>query len=93
MKAMKSFPYLSQENRLVSPCLAKGARTYVNFDWTCMPRPDLVLNFGAENFVPCRFRQRQYNFAGPRDISGPPTVQDVRIRTTPRFYFNVRKTF
>ena len=66
---------------------------YINFYWTYTPRPDLVLNFGAENFVPYRFQQQQYNFAAPRDVAGPPTVQDVRIRTTPRFYFNVRKTF
>jgi outer membrane receptor protein involved in Fe transport len=66
---------------------------YVNFYWTYTPRPDLVLNFGAENFVPYRFEQQQYNFPAARDVAGPPTVQDVRIRTTPRFYFNIRKTF
>ena len=65
---------------------------YLNFYWTYTPQPDLVLNFGAENFMGYRFQQEQYNFSAPRDASGPPTTQDVRIHTTPRFYFNIRKT-
>lgn len=39
-----------------------------------------------------RFEQEQYNFSWPRDTAGPPAIQDVRIRTTPRFYFNTRVT-
>jgi hypothetical protein len=65
---------------------------YLNFYWTYTPQPDLVLNFGAENFIGYRFQQEQYNFSAPRDVPGPPTTQDVRIHTTPRFYFNIRKT-
>ena len=63
---------------------------YLNFYWTYKPAKDWALNFGAENFVGYRFEQEQFNFSGPRDTAGPPTVQDVRIRSTPRFYFNVR---
>jgi hypothetical protein len=65
---------------------------YLNFYWTYKPTPDWVLNFGAENFVGYRFEQEQYNYPTERDIPGAPTTQDIRIRTTPRFYFNLRVT-
>jgi hypothetical protein len=65
---------------------------YVNFYWTWHPTADWTLNFGAENFVGYRFEQEQYNFSTSRDLAGPPSVQDVRIHTTPRFYFNARVT-
>ena len=65
---------------------------YLNLYWTYHPTADWALNFGAENFVGYRFEQEQYNFPGPRDTAGAPTVQDVRIHSTPRFYFNARVT-
>ncbi len=65
---------------------------YVNFYWTYKPDADWTLNFGAENFMGYRFEQTQFNYAAPRDVAGPPTVQDLRIHSTPRFYFNARWT-
>ncbi len=65
---------------------------YVNFYWTYKPDRDWTLNFGAENFMGYHFEQEQFNFSGPRDTAGPPTMQDVYIRSTPRFYFNIRTT-
>ena len=65
---------------------------YVNFYWTYKPTSDWTWNFGAENFMGYRFEQEQFNYATSRDIAGPPTVQDVRIHTTPRFYLNARVT-
>jgi hypothetical protein len=65
---------------------------YLNFYWTYKPTADWVLNFGAENFLGYRFEQEQYNYPTERDIPSVPTVQDIRIHTTPRFYFNARVT-
>jgi len=65
---------------------------YLNFYWTYKPTTDWTLNFGAENFMGYRFEQEQYNYTTSRDIAGPPTTQDVRIHSTPRFYFNARVT-
>jgi hypothetical protein len=65
---------------------------YLNLYWTYKPAKDWVLNFGAENFIGYRFEQEQYNFPTERDIPSAPTTQDIRIRTTPRFYFNLRVT-
>jgi hypothetical protein len=65
---------------------------YLNFYWTYKPSRAWALNLGAENFMGYHFEQEQFNFSGPRDTAGPPTVQDVLIRSTPRFFFNVRAT-
>jgi len=65
---------------------------YLNFYWTYKPTSDWTLNFGAENFMGYRFEQEQFNFSASRDVAGPPTVQDLRIHSTPRFYLNARVT-
>jgi hypothetical protein len=66
---------------------------YLNAFWTYKPTPDWVITLGADNFGPYRFELEQDNYAGPRNLAGPPTVQDVRNVTEPRFYLQLRKTF
>ena len=48
---------------------------------------------GADNFLPYRFEMKQFNYPGPRNLGFAPTVRDEFIRTQPRIYLNVRKTF
>ena len=66
---------------------------YVSIFWSYKPTPDWKITLGADNFVPYRFELEQLNFAGPRNIAPPPTIQDVFTRTQPRFYLQLRKTF
>jgi outer membrane receptor protein involved in Fe transport len=66
---------------------------YLNFSWAYKPTPDWKITLGADNFPGYRIELEQINFAGGRG-SGPPTsIQDEFIRTQPRFYLQLRKTF
>ena len=66
---------------------------FVSVFWSYKPTADWNITFGADNFMPYRFELEQVNYAGPRNIAPPPTVQDVFTRTQPRFYLQLRKTF
>lgn len=66
---------------------------FMNAFWSYKPTPDWKIVLGADNFLPYRFEMKQFNFPGPRNLGGLPTVRDVFIRTQPRFYLNVRKSF
>jgi len=66
---------------------------FVNIFWSYKPTADLNITLGADNFIPYRFELEQRNFSGPRNVASPPTIQDEFIRTQPRFYLQLRKTF
>lgn len=66
---------------------------FLNAFWSYKPTPDWKITFSAENFTPYRLQLDQFNYPGPRNLGGQPTVQNVYIRTQPRFYIQVRKTF
>jgi outer membrane receptor protein involved in Fe transport len=66
---------------------------YVNIFWSYKPTADLNITLGADNFIPYRFEVEQRNFSGPRNLAPPATIQDEFIRTQPRFYLELRKTF
>jgi hypothetical protein len=66
---------------------------FMNAFWSYKPTPDWKIVLGADNFLPYRFELKQFNFPGPRSLGGLPTVRDEFIRTQPRIYLNLRKTF
>jgi len=66
---------------------------FMNAFWSYKPTPDWKIVLGADNFLPYRFEMKQFNYPGPRNLGGAPTVRDEFIRTQPRFYLNVRKSF
>ena len=61
--------------------------------WTWHPAPDLSLKFEVDNIVPYRFGNEQINYAGPRNLNTLASIQDVAIRTRPRLFVELRKTF
>ncbi|MBW8709437.1 MAG: TonB-dependent receptor [Alphaproteobacteria bacterium] len=61
--------------------------------WTWHPKPDLSLKFEVDNIVPYRFGNEQINYAGPRNLDRLASIQDVAIRTRPRVFVQLRKTF
>jgi outer membrane receptor protein involved in Fe transport len=66
---------------------------FMNAFWSYKPTADWKIVLGADNFLPYRFELKQFNFPGPRSLGGLPTVRDEFIRTQPRIYLNLRKTF
>jgi len=61
--------------------------------WTWHPAPDLSLKFEIDNIIPYRFGNEQINYAGPRNLNTLASIQDVAIRTRPRLFIQLRKTF
>jgi len=61
--------------------------------WTWHPKPDLSLKFEVDNIVPYRFGNEQINYAGPRNLGTLASIQDVVLRTRPRLFVELRKTF
>jgi hypothetical protein len=66
---------------------------FLNFFWSYKPTPEWKITFSAENIGPYRLQLDQYNYPGPRNLGGQPTIQSVYIRTQPRFFLQMRKTF
>ena len=66
---------------------------FMNAFWSYKPTEDWKIVLGADNFLPYRFEMKQFNYPGPRNLGFAPTVRDEFIRTQPRIYLNVRKTF
>jgi outer membrane receptor for ferrienterochelin and colicin len=66
---------------------------FMNAFWSYKPTPDWKIVLGADNFLPYRFEMKQFNYPGARNLGLAPTVRDEFIRTQPRIYLNVRKTF
>jgi hypothetical protein len=66
---------------------------YTTAYWSYKPTADWKIVLGADNFLPYRFEMKQFNYPGPRNLGGAPTVRDEFIRTQPRIYLNVRKSF
>lgn len=66
---------------------------YTNAYWSYKPTADWKIVLGADNFLPYRFEMKQFNYPGARNLGGMPTVRDEFIRTQPRIYLNVRKSF
>jgi len=66
---------------------------FLNAYWSYKPTQDWNITLSAENFMSYRLQLDQYNYPGPRNLGGPPSIQSVYIRTQPRFYLQVRKTF
>jgi outer membrane receptor protein involved in Fe transport len=61
--------------------------------WVYSPTPDWSLKLEGDNIVPYRFELEQDIYGGPRNTSGLQTLQDVFLRTRPRIFFQIRKTF
>jgi hypothetical protein len=66
---------------------------YIEMWWDYKPTPDL--SFRLELYNPGRFTydDRFYDYAGPRDVSALSEIEELRIKSQPRIYFRIRKTF
>lgn len=66
---------------------------YTYLFWTYNPAPDWNLKVQADNITPYRFELEQDIYSGPRSLPSPARVQDVFLRTRPRLFVQLRKTF
>jgi hypothetical protein len=61
--------------------------------WSYKPTPDWKITLEADNFTPWRLGIDQFDYPGPRDQAGTPSVQLIRLRTVPRFLVEIRSAF
>jgi hypothetical protein len=61
--------------------------------WNYNPSPDWSLKFEGDNITPYRFELEQDIYSGPRGANGLQTLQNIYVRTRPRIYIQLRKTF
>ncbi|HEY4078836.1 MAG TPA: TonB-dependent receptor [Rhizomicrobium sp.] len=66
---------------------------YLQAFWSYKPSTNWMITIGSDNILPYRFENTQYNYTAPRNVAPPPTVQQVFVRTEPRIYLKLRKTF
>ena len=71
----------------------KTVPPYVEMWWDYKPTSDL--SFRLELYNPFRFSydDKYYNYAGPRDVAPLAEIEELRIKSQPRIYFRIRKTF
>jgi hypothetical protein len=81
-------------NYRISEINSIGIHTpYTQASWVYNPTPDWSLKIEGDDITPYRFEQSQDIYAGPRNTSALTTVQDVMLRTRPRIFVQLRKTF
>ena len=66
---------------------------YFEVEWDYKPTPGWMFSFAVKN--PVRFSYVDINtfYAGPRDLYGPDEIDTLRLKSQPRAYIEIRKTF
>jgi outer membrane receptor protein involved in Fe transport len=68
-------------------------KTYVRPFAEWRPRPDINLRIELPNVTARGFRITDRVYTGPRNIAGPPTVEDRDFNVPNMYYVRIRKTF
>jgi hypothetical protein len=66
---------------------------YITAYWEYKPTPDWSLHFEVDNAAPFVYDDRFFDFAGPRNISPLADVEELSIKSQPRLFVQIRKTF
>jgi hypothetical protein len=84
----------SNSNFRISQISTVGIHVPYSFAfWTWNPSSDWSVKLTADNITPYRFELRQTIYAGGRGTAPLARVQDVFLRTRPRWGIELRKTF
>jgi TonB-dependent receptor-like protein len=67
--------------------------TYFQAWWDYKPAPNWSLHLEADNFGRFRYDDKFHDFAGPRDTASLAEIEELRIQSQPRLFFEVRRTF
>ncbi|HTQ14658.1 MAG TPA: TonB-dependent receptor [Rhizomicrobium sp.] len=66
---------------------------YFQVWWDYKPRPGWSLHFEITNPAPFVYDDRFYDYAGPRDTFPLQSIEELSIKSQPRLYVQIRKTF
>jgi len=66
---------------------------FVEAWWEYKPTSSLSLRLELDNFGRFVYDDQFYNYAGPRDTAPLSNIEEIHIRSQPRIYFEIRKTF
>jgi hypothetical protein len=61
--------------------------------WEYKPQDTLSLRFEVDNFGRFVYDDRFFDYAGPRNVSPLSQIEEINIKSQPRLYFEIRKTF
>jgi outer membrane receptor protein involved in Fe transport len=73
-------------HRRILPALISAA-------WIYKPTPDWSLRFEVDNMTRFVYANTFYEYSGPRDTSPLTEIDERRIKSQPRIYIEIRKTF
>ena len=66
---------------------------YITAYWEYKPTPDWSLHLEVDNAAPFVYDDRFFDYAGPRNISPLVDVEELSIKSQPRLFVQIRKTF
>jgi outer membrane receptor protein involved in Fe transport len=66
---------------------------YMDVYWEYKPTSDWSLHLELDNIVPFIFDQKQFFYTGPRATNPLDTIEELRVQSQPRVFFQIRKTF
>jgi len=66
---------------------------YLSAYWEWKPEPTLSLHFEIDNFGRFVYDDQFFNYTGSRADSGLSDIEEIRIKSQPRLYIQIRKTF
>ena len=61
--------------------------------WEYKPQDTLSLRFEVDNFGRFVYDDRFFDYAGPRNVASLSQIEEINIKSQPRLYFEIRKTF
>jgi len=66
---------------------------YLELTWDYTPTPDWTFRLAVYNAGAFTYDDTLYDYAGPRASNGLSEVEQLSIKSQPRIYFRIRKTF
>jgi len=61
--------------------------------WEYKPEESLSLRFELDNFGRFVYDDQFFNYTGPRDKAPLSSIEEIHIKSQPRLFFEIRKTF
>ena len=66
---------------------------YITAYWEYKPTPDWSLHLEVDNIGRFTYDDRFFNYAGPRNVAPLDNTEEISIRSQPRLFVEIRKTF